>query len=369
MKTMCPHCNTEYDIEAQYKGQTFACPNCQKNFQIVDLTDKETVSPVPSSNLIVQPLPGYNSWPFIQVLGGNLVCIYSRGTQHYYGEISRGVYARTSEDGGASWSEETMVANSSEGAESAIGKGLDSTAALLVWIRHAGPEWHHDLYRTVDGTHFQRIAQLKLDPMPMQITDIFTVPGVGLMSLWFAGNYKENLEHSWGTLISEDNGITWKQNIVESGLSKQEWPTEPSAVYLGNGRILAVARVEGKSDKSSHAQFQLESYDYGKTWKRARTNITDVLESTPSLVLDRGRIFNYYFQRMTGELKCRTAAPDFILGKPLCWSAPETVAYGSKAWHHAGNVNATLYGNLHYLAFYSGDENGTEILLKIIHRQ
>ena len=153
---------------------------------------------------------------------------------------------------------------------------------------------------------------------------------------------------------------------VESGLSKQDWPTEPSAVYLGDGRILAIARVEGKAEVSCRAQLQLESVDYGKTWKRTRTNITDVLESTPSLLLDRGRIYNYYYQRMTGQLKCRTADPESIIGNPLNWSVPETVALASKAWHHAGNVNAVLYKNSHFLAFYSGDEQGTNIVVKII---
>ena len=37
MRTECPHCNTRYDIEDQYKGQILACPNCQKNFQISEL--------------------------------------------------------------------------------------------------------------------------------------------------------------------------------------------------------------------------------------------------------------------------------------------------------------------------------------------
>ena len=322
---------------------------------------------IQAGNLIVQLTPGYNSWPFIQAVNGRLVCVYSRGTQHYYGDPKRGVYARTSTDG-KNWDKEISVVNSPEGAESAIGKGMDSTGAMLFWVRHVGKEWRHELYRTADGIHFERIAQIRPDPMPMQITDIFTVPGVGLMSLWFAGNYRENQEHSWGTLTSTDNGKTWKQITVESGLSKQDWPTEPSAVYLGNGRILAIARVEGKAEDPGHAQAQLESADHGKTWKRTRTNITDVLESTPSLLLDRGRIYNYYYQRMSGLLKCRTADPETIMGNPLNWSAPETVALGSKSWHHAGNVNAVLHENRHFLAFYSGDEQGTGIVVKIIAR-
>ena len=49
---------------------------------------------------IVQDVPGYNSWPMIQTVGGRLVCAYSRGSAHTIGEGARGVYSRTSTDGG-----------------------------------------------------------------------------------------------------------------------------------------------------------------------------------------------------------------------------------------------------------------------------
>ena len=321
----------------------------------------------PGENIVVSATPGYNAWPFLQQLGDKLVCAYSRGTKHYFGELKRGVYARTSSDGGKSWSEETEAVNTEIWAESVIGKGLDPSGAALFWVRNAGQEWHHDLYRTTDGVHFERIARIKPEPMPMQITDIIHVPGTGLMSLWFAGTYREDQTHSWGTLVSRDGGKSWEQTVIESGLSKQEWPTEPTAVYLGDGRIFAIARVEGAAEDSTRAFFQLESADSGKTWTRSRTNITDVLESTPSLLLDRGRLYLYYYQRMAGQLKCRSAEVEAVSGKPLSWQAPRIVALGSKAWHHAGNVNALLLGNGdHGLAFYSGDEAGTTIVLKLL---
>lgn len=321
----------------------------------------------PDGNQSVQTGDGYNSWPFIQDLNGKLVCSYSRGLAHDIFETVRGVYARTSMDGGRKWTEETLISNAPDGGEVAIGKGLDADGAMLLWVRCAGPNWHHDLYRSLDGIRFQRIAMLKPDPMPMQITDIFTVPGTGLMSLWFSGSYDKNRHDcSWGTLVSEDNGKTWKQNVVESGLGYYEWPTEQSAVYLGEGRIIAIARTEGSAPDSSRAQFQLKSEDSGKTWTRVRTNITDVLASTPALLLDRGRLFLYYYQRGTGQLRCRTVDPDYIWNHPLCWSDPAVVALGSRKWHHAGNVNAALCRAGHCLTFYSGDEKNTEVLVKTI---
>ena len=186
----------------------------------------------PEGNQKVQSENGYNSWPFIQELNGKLVCAYSRGLAHDIRETVRGVYARTSVDGGRNWTEETLIANAPDECEVTTAKGLDADGAMLLWVRCAGSNWHHDLYRTRDGIRFQRIAMLRPDPMPMQITDIFTVPGTGLMSLWFSGSYNKKLHDcSWGTLISEDNGKTWKQHVVETGLGYYEWPTEPSAVY------------------------------------------------------------------------------------------------------------------------------------------
>lgn len=320
----------------------------------------------PDDNITVQPVPGYNSWPFIQTLGNKLVCVYSRGSAHTIDEPVRGVFARTSTDGGKTWTKETLISNEPDGGEVTIGKGTDSRGAMLVWVRCAGKNWHHDLYRSTDGVRFSRIARIKPDPMPIQITDIFSVPGVGLMSLWFAGNYRNNPDKSWGTLVSKDDGRTWEQSVIESGVNKQEWPTEQSAVYLGSGRILAIARVEGGVKKSCRVLFQLESEDSGKTWKRVLTNITDVLESTPSLILDRNRLFLYYFQRGTGQLKVRTADPDFIRNNPLGWSAPEVVALGSREGCHAGNVNSVICGDNHCLAFYTGDEKNTAVVVKIV---
>ena len=324
------------------------------------------VSP-PEGNRIVQTADGYNSWPFVQELDGRLVCAYSRGSAHDIFETVRGVYARTSADGGGSWSEETSISNAPDGGEVVIGKGLDAEGAMLLWVRCAGPDWHHDLYRSSDGIRFRRIAVLRPNPMPMQITDIFAVPGTGLMSLWFSGSYNiSKQDHAWGTLVSKDNGKTWKQNVVESGLGYYEWPTEQSAVWLGGGRIFAVARTEGAAPDSTRAQFQLRSEDSGRTWTRVRTNITDVLASTPSLILDRGRVYLYYFQRGTGQLRCRIAESDLIWDHPLCWSDPKIVALASKENHHAGNVNGCSCKEGHALAVYSGNEHFTEILMKTV---
>ena len=325
--------------------------------------DAVRMTPLGNAQVVtVQPAPEYNSWPMIQAFGGKIVCAYSRGSAHSIGEGRRGVYARTSVDGGKTWGDEVCVANDPSVGEVTIGKGLDGDGAMLLWVRRWGNQRGHDLYRTTDGKVFEKISSPSFSPMPMQVTDIFNVPGKGLMSLWFAGVYKNEKDgHSWGTLTSTDNGRTWTQHVVENDLSVDEWPTEQSAVHIGGGRILAIARCE-----RTRCQFQIVSTDGGKTWKRERTNIKDVRLSTPSLVFDgkSGLVFNYYYQRGENRLKRRTVLADFIFNRPGDWPEPELLAAGGeKCACDAGNVNAAVSGDRHLLALYSGTEKDCAVFV------
>lgn len=320
------------------------------------------VTPVnaPARPHVVQEGGGYNSWPMLQAIGDKLVCVYTRGKGHTIGEGGRDAYARTSTDGGKTWTPETVVANSPEYGEVPVGKGLDASGAMLLWLRRVGKEWHQDLYRTTDGVTFTLVATPKLAVRPMQITDIFHVPNVGLMALWFAGDYGDKPTNAWGTVTSGDNGATWTQTTIESALPKTEWPTEPAAVHLGEGRILAIARTE-----TGPFQFQLTSTDSGATWKRVRTNIGDVFCSTPNLVLDArtGLVSCYYYHRGKGLLRRRVVDPAQVFDHPLQWPASEVVATGSQSTFDAGNVNATFIGDTHYLSFYSGKAPETAVLV------
>lgn len=321
------------------------------------------VTPLPplAKPRVVQDAGGYNSWPMIQAIRGKLVCAYSRGSAHTIGEDARAVYARTSADGGATWTPETTVARTPGDGEVAVGKGLDSNGAMLLWVRRIGKEWSHDLYRTADGATFTLVGTPPLAVPPMQITDVFAVPEVGLMCLWFAGDYGEKPVHSWGTMTSLDDGATWTQKTIESGLTKEDWPTEPAAVHLGDGRILAVGRTEA----GGQTQFQMVSTDFGATWKRARTNIGDVMASTPSLVHDpkTGLLSNYYYERGRGLLRRRVVDPERVFDDPLAWPESEIVASGSPIAWDSGNANATSIGGTHYVSFYSGKAPDTAVVV------
>jgi hypothetical protein len=317
---------------------------------------------------VAQDVSGYNSWPMMQAIGKKLVCVYSRGSGHSIGEDARAVYARTSMDNGKTWTKETVVANTPGYGEVEVGKGLDSKGAMLLWVRRIGKDWNHDLYRTTDGVTFELVTTPKLAVTPVQISDVFSVPKVGLTALWFAGNYKDDTSHSWGKLTSSDNGATWTQTVIESKLTKDDWPTEPSAVYLGDGRILVIARTEGGGVSTTRSQFQMVSADYGATWTRSKTNIGDVLCSTPSLLFDKetGLLSNYYYQRGRGVLWRRVVDPARVFEHPLNWPRPEAVAAGSRVTFDAGNVNATATGGVHCLSFYSGKAPDTAVLVSVL---
>ena len=127
-------------------------------------------------------------------------------------------------------------------------------------------------------------------------------------------------------------------------------------MYLGDGRILVIARTENGEKTTRRAQFQLESRDFGATWTCARTNIGEVFGSTPSLIYDSatGLVFNWYYQRGRGILRRRIAKADDVFGHPLAWPESEAIALGGVYPWDAGNVNVVAMNGKQVAAWYSG---------------
>ena len=313
---------------------------------------------------VVQDVPGYNSWPVVQTAGNLIICGYGRGVGHTV-ESSRGAFVRTSGDGGRTWGEEVCITNAPDICEGVEGGGRDGEGNVLFWMNCRGHgRIRHELYRTNDGVHFERISCPELNPEPVQVTGIFPARnsgGDGLMALWFAGDYtKPEAGHSWGTLFSTDGGATWTQRTVERDLHKSEWPTEICAAPLGDGRIIAI----GRSEDRTRPQFQLTSTDGGVTWAKSRTNIGDICESTPALVYDgqTGIVHNYYYQRGPGILWRRSASAESLFSSPCSWPEPVEIARGGR-WrpYDSGNVTAVAGRDAHYLSLYSGDPTNTAV--------
>lgn len=151
-----------------------------------------------------------------------------------------------------------------------------------------------------------------------------------------------------------------------SHFSEPDLPERQSTLDR-DGKILAIGRGEAWGGvTTARAQHQLTSTDYGATWKRAQTNIGEVMGSTPSLILDAktGLVSNYYYQRGRGGiLRRRVVDPALIFENPLKWPASEAIATGSEDPLEAGNVNATSIKDTHFLAFYSGHAPNTSVLV------
>lgn len=315
---------------------------------------------------VVDGTLGYNCWPMIQPVGKRLVCIYTIGKEHNPGEKGRAAYAKYSDNGGRTWSDKILIDKDDSYGTSSIGKGVDKDGNALFWIRRMGADPRMALYRTTDGKTFELISTPSLSPNPMQITDIFHTPE-GLVCLWFSDDYDPKpANKSWGALVSKDGGKTWEQRIMEKDLKIGDWPTEPSVAVYGDGRLLAIAR----SEIAPGRQFQLTSTDWGKTWKKKPTNIDDVNQSTPTLILDKktGKLYNYYYQRGPGLLKVRQVDSEKIFSEPMSWPEPEVIAEGGKERpFDSGNANAVAFKKKNYITYYSGDPVNCKVLVAV-HR-
>ena len=171
---------------------------------------------------------------------------------------------------------------------------------------------------------------------------------------------------SWGLLKSTDDGLTWEQIPIEENLPKAECPVEIEGVYQGKGKILLLGRKD--ANEGTIAMFQMQSSDYGKTWSREYTNITDALGSSPSMIFDAktNKITLYFFARTTGQLKRRVVSINDVWNNPQNWSNSEILESESARGQDTGNVKTVSINGLHIATYYAGNSSTTGIYGVII---
>lgn len=297
----------------------------------------------------------YNAWPFLAVLGGKILCIYSQGTNHV-DNVSPDVYMSLS-DNGIIWKPEKKVVATENVRDTVTGIGNDEDGNVIFWNRVGSPSYpdKFELYKTLDGISCTKISELNFENDISHIGDMVNIPTLGIFTFW--NTYRHN-NSMYGYMVSNDNGLTWKRTTIGSYTTWDDCPTEFSTAYVGNGKIIAMARSE-----KSLPMFQITSSDYGQTWSSLKqTNIDDVVVSTPSLVFDSklDKLNIYYYNRGNGQLKVRTSSINDIFQNPTNWSEAITIANG-KTGNDAGNVNAVHFGDNDIVAFYSGDEENTGV--------
>ena len=84
---------------------------------------------------------------------------------------------------------------------------------------------------------------------------------------------------------------------------------------------------------------------------------------TWQLVKHTDRVLGFIGGTAEKPLPITQAEADKIFGNPLAWPDPEIVAFASAIGYDAGNVNATGIGDVHYLAYYSGDSKNTSVVV------
>ena len=304
----------------------------------------------------------YTAWPMLAVSKGKLVCVYTVADQHNSTESK--LYMKSSSSNGFAWTAPKEVFTEKTGVKGITGTGNDSKGNMLLWYRDRNPNtWatKHELYR-LDGTEMTQISTPDfLFPGGAHIGNIFSVEN----NLFCFYNTYGNTR-SWGLLKSTDDGLNWEQIPIEENLPKAECPVEIEGVYFGNGKILLLGRKD--ANEGTVAMFQMQSSDYGKTWSKAYTNITDALGSSPSMILDSNanKISLYYFARTTGQLKSRVVTSSDVWNNPQNWSNSKILESESARGQDTGNVKTVSLNGLHIATYYAGSSTTTGIYGVII---
>lgn len=308
----------------------------------------------------------YSCWPFIGKLRDKLVCLYVKALEHE--DSNRGVIWATTSGNGVIWTPKKIAIDTPNKRDGITGKGNDADGNLLFLNRVGNPGGfeHYEVVKTIDGVNFNIISTFGLTiNAPSHgghIGDIINVPNVGLMAFYNTYGSARN----WGKIVSTDNGLSWSQTDIETGLSVSNCPVEITAAYLGNGKILAIGRFDDGAGANPHL-WQMQSDDYGVTWNRVATNIPGA-GNTASIIYDAttGEISLYNYRRQDGILQLRKAELTDIWDNPTNWPSPTNIASGFAAGQDAGNVNAVQFNDIQIAAFYSGTSTDTGIYATIV---
>lgn len=308
----------------------------------------------------------YNAWPFITTYRDRLVCLYARTKAHEYSE-KRDIYMQYSFDG-IVWSSETKVISNVNALGAITAIGNDSNGNIIAWLRNGGIGAINELYRSTDGYIFEKISTLS-SPAEFNIeglTSIINVPTVGLMS-FFCTYYLQNQQPSrWGIATSNDDGLTWTLQLKWQEIDAFKCPMETNGVYLGDGKILAMARRDIPG--TPYTLHHIQSSDYGQTWTLADSNVDDILSSTPSLLYDSTtqKVTVFYVKRVNYNniLKVREADLSAVWDKPTNW--PDSRDINTMQTYDGGQVNAEEFNGKKFAAVYAGSKTEDGIYITMV---
>lgn len=305
----------------------------------------------------------YTAWPMLGAAHGKLVCIYTVANQHEATEAETRM--KISSTNGLTWTVDKPIFTDKKRVGGVTGVGKDSQGNLLLWYRdgRAGDVGTgYELYKMV-GEEITKVCTLPYELDGPHIGNILSVPGEGLYA--FYNTYGS--QRTYGMLKSTDDGATWENVPIGVDLDKADCPTELDAVYLGDGKILTLGRKDAA--EGTIAMFQMESSDYGATWTKTYTNITDSYGSSPNMILDAetGDINLYYYERNSGKLKRRISNGADVWNAPNNWNDPEVIITESATGQDSGNVKVVESDGMHIATYYAGNAKTTGVYGVIIN--
>jgi Neuraminidase (sialidase) len=305
------------------------------------------------------------------------VCVYNDATAHGDAQdAAREIVATRSSDGGATWDTATTVVNTAD-EDTTFGSGVDENGDVLVWCRHRGVDADditYTLRRSTDhGETWSQISTPTLDPLPTIVDSIIHIPDVPTVGdrlmCWWSATLTTESERSYGVLYSDDNGTTWTQVVIATGVAQADQPTEVTLCYLGAGKIIGLGRNEdgGPNVVWTAPMLQATSDDHGDTWTVADSNITDSFRGRAALELHGTTLRAYHWQRRVGILWMRQAEVDDIFAAPTVWPAARYIAGGAGGEFNAGYPDSTRNGDDEdVVAFYTGNDTVCTVRVAIV---
>ena len=297
----------------------------------------------------------YSGWPLLGIMNNKLYCIYTIQDQHVSESSTdlSGLYIKESNNG-IIWKKTRNLFEGVPKCNGVTGIGNDSNGNLIMWGRNSVAPPYFRVYRRSENPTTGAV-KMEIISTPSglpygHIGNIFNANGV---LKCFYNTYGTSRE--WGILSSSDDGETWTKTTIESGLTVAACPVEIDGFSFDGTKILAM----GRNEESYAAMYQIQ-FD-GTNWTKELTNITDVLQSSPSMVYDAENetIYLYYFQRRqnaVGRLRKRINTLSSIWNNPTSWNDSEIIAEGTTSLLDNGNVKTIDFKGLQYSAFYSGYE-------------
>jgi hypothetical protein len=229
--------------------------------------------------LVTEPIISYktidhNSESFLVTLDSTVYHFFRQDpgqTGNHTGNGGR-IMMRTSNDNGDTWTNPVVIYDSQYDDRNVHG-GITEDGRIIVTFRKydAFAATHIEycfMYSDNKGQTWEGPFTLITDGAASGTNQIFGNNIIGYYNSIYSSKYCE-LRHSW-------DGSNWDSIVYvwDYRLSNQYKISEASFVYLGNGVIIGLFRND--SGVFGENYFQVESYDYGKTWTEpALTNIAE----------------------------------------------------------------------------------------------